>query len=94
MKTFYNTLIYAYLITLLLIIPDIPAQFYSLHFDGVNDYVGNMNENIISGNMPFTVEAWVKFEEGGSGLWPIINRGITSSCVYYLGEDHFILFNR
>jgi hypothetical protein len=82
MKTLFRTLLHIGYFVLLINISEIPAQgYYSLHFDGVNDYVGDMNENIISGSMPFTIEAWVKYESGG-GFYSIINRGIRTNWVY------------
>ncbi len=49
---------------------------YSLYFDGVNDYIGNILENKISGSSPFTLELWVKNQS--SNVAPLINRGSNS----------------
>ncbi len=67
-----------------------PAQNYSLSFDGIDDYVGTMSEVIIAGNMPFTIECWVKIESVSSVI-PIINKAgfDGSNWVYNLYADEF-----
>ena len=47
---------------------------YSLYFPGpsMGPYVGDMTENIITGSMSFTIEAWVK-----SPVGTLISRGVS-----------------
>lgn len=59
-------------------ITQISAGNYSLYFDGISDYIGDIFEDKITGNSPFTLELWVKNES--SGVAPLITRGANSGA--------------
>jgi|GEM_PF-877336 len=57
-------------------ISQVSAGNFSLYFDGIDDFVGNIIENKIRDNSSFTLELWVKNQSSGNA--PLITRGANS----------------
>ncbi|GAB1443680.1 hypothetical protein MASR2M39_25220 [Ignavibacteriales bacterium] len=60
---------------------------FSLRFDGIDDYVGNMIEDKVPSNGPFTVEAWIKLEN--PNFMALINRGPAWSYNLYHNDAFY-----